>query len=153
MGVLADIDQRFAALAGSRELEETFGTWQSRRGSLSQFQGPEEMVSFLRDQEGSYEEKNRILWSLCEEARIESEHSKKGERAPRTASDLLVGLFSGEEPWHAFILLLEGTTGTHFLPLGEESGQQSQDSQVQVEAGRWPEIRQGRTHLRSRRAV
>lgn len=94
MGVLADIDQRFATLVGSRELEEAFGKWRSQREALFRFQGPDEMISFLRDQEGGYEEKDRILWAICEEAREESERSKKGEDTSRTASDLLVGLFS-----------------------------------------------------------
>lgn len=94
MGVLADIDQRFATLVGSRELEEAFGKWRSQREALSRFQGPEEMLSFLRDQEGGYEDKDRILWAICEDAREESQRSKIGERAHRTASDLLIGLFS-----------------------------------------------------------
>jgi len=96
MGVLADIEERFEDLKGSSKLEEGFREWASRRQALTQFDGPEEMIAFLRDKKGTYDDRNNVIWAICLEARREATNKRRSEtrrRESRIASDLLVGLF------------------------------------------------------------
>lgn len=95
MGVLSDIDRRFAELAGGKALESAFAEWRSRRLVLGQFQRSEEMFAYLREQRGEYEDRDRIVWALCLEARAEAKTQRKEPgRSSHTASDLLLGLFA-----------------------------------------------------------
>lgn len=103
MGVLADIEDRFEDLKGSSELEEAFRGWAPRRHVLMQFDGPEEMIAFLREQKGTYDDRNKVIWAICIEARKEAaKKNREGKSRPTAgrkrrergvASDLLVGLF------------------------------------------------------------
>lgn len=94
MGVLSDIDRRFTELAGGKELESAFAEWRSRHPVLSQFQGPEEMLAQIKEQRGEYEDRDRIVWALCLEARAEARDQRKDPGRRRPASDLLLGLFA-----------------------------------------------------------
>lgn len=104
MGVLIDIEDRFEDLKGSSEMEEGFRGWASRRPALAQFDGPDEMIAFLREQKGTYDDRNQVVWAICLEARKEAakrqrpdgksrQTAGKKRMQSRVASDLLIGLF------------------------------------------------------------
>lgn len=93
MGVLSKIDVRFEEVLASPDLAASFGEWKERREALAPFEGPAEMVAFIREQNGSYEDRDRIIWALCQEARSEKADGKPG-RLPRPAADCLLGLFA-----------------------------------------------------------
>lgn len=52
------------------------------------------MIAFLREKKGKYEDRDKVVWGICLEARKEA-LEERGSKAKRRqiASNLLVGLF------------------------------------------------------------
>ncbi len=90
MGLLSQIEERFADFNGSPRLEQAFGSWQKRHACLSGFAGTEELIAFLRGRLGEYRERDEAVFALCREAQAEA---KAPEGGGCFASDLLLWLF------------------------------------------------------------
>lgn len=135
MGAFADLEERFDDLKGSSRLEEAFRDWASRREPLGQFAGPEEMIAFLRDKKGTYEDRDKIIWALCLESRREAiEQQESQARRGRVASDLLLGLFV-PALWRIF----DEANGPHILD--------PQEIEAEILLGFWEAVRTGKNNL------
>ena len=90
MGVLREMESRFRELRGSPALDSAFGEWKQRRVELARFEGPNDLIAFMRKAMGSYQERDQMAWALCLETFAGSDRETRSQEAAFT---LLVGIF------------------------------------------------------------
>lgn len=90
MGVLREMEARYRRLRGSPAMDSAFSEWKQRRVELARFEGPDDLIAFMRGAMGSYQERDQLAWALCLEAFASNHQQTRGQEAAFT---LLVGIF------------------------------------------------------------